>query len=107
MAISDPKCPKCKSAMRPGCPIESAGETCFQVMSTWHDGFPVVKPGLLWGERIVPPETGEPFFLFGLRCVECGFVEQYALTKPDIKALLAAMEKASRSPGRSDQEGTK
>jgi len=63
-------------------------------MSIWRDGLPVVKPGLLWGERIVPPETEEAFYLFGLRCVECGFVEQYALTKPGIKGLLAAMEKS-------------
>jgi len=66
------------------------------VMSIWRDGLPVVAPGLLWGETIAPPETKEALYLFGLRCVECGFVEQYALTKPAIKALLAAMEKAPR-----------
>ena len=96
MAVNVQECPKCKSAMRPGCPIESSGEHYRQVMSTWRDGLPVVEPGLLWGERIVPPKTEEGLYLFGLRCVECGFVEHYALTKPALKEFLAAMKKAPR-----------
>ena len=104
MTVSNPRCPKCESAMQPGCPVESAGEHYARVMSTWRDGLPVVQPGLLWGEEIVLPQTKRGFYLFGFRCVECGFVEHYALSKPDLKDLLAAVEKTPRSMGPSGQE---
>ena len=106
MADTNPTCPKCESAMQPGCPVESAGQHYHKVLSGWRDGLPVVKPGLLWGEKLTLPPKTEGWYLIGFRCVKCGFVEHYALTRPDLKRFLVAMGAASQRQEPSGREGT-
>lgn len=94
MALKSQSCPKCGCTMKPGYPLETAGEIGnVKDPTLWIDGIPKLKRHWLGGESLAVP-TGHNRFVLGFCCENCGYIELYAVNESDARYHAAQPERA-------------
>ena len=101
MNIENRTCPKCASPMAVGFPVESHGKGGMLLATGWSDALPALQRESFFGvvaERVAPRERPTRYLL-GFSCVQCGFVELFAVGAEDLKGFLARFQSGTgRAP---------